>query len=329
MTTIGPATGRTLRVAAQVALNAPSIFNTQPWRWVVEDHAMQLWADRSRQLLVADPDGRLLTVSCGAALHHARVALAVAGHHAQVRPLPDAAEPDLLAEVSLGTDADPGTEDWAAYAAISQRRTDRRAFTGQPVPVAVIQRLIALTEREGAHLAVLRGGEIDDLAILAARAAELQFADPAYRHELAAWTLTAPQSPANGSGVPAETAVSPSARRVPIREFAPPGGSALDPGSENDGGTLYAVLFTDEDTPSAWLRAGQALSALLLAATAAGLAGSPISDVTEHTLTRERLRHVLAGIGAPQLAVRIGYPPDGTPPASPRRRLGEVVNLSS
>ncbi|MEV6966035.1 nitroreductase [Hamadaea sp. NPDC051192] len=329
MRTIGPADGRTLRVAAQVALNAPSIFNTQPWRWVVQEDSMQLWADRARQLLVADPDGRLLTVSCGAALHHARVALAVAGHAADVRTLPDPAEPDLLAEVRLGDAADPATEDRAAYAAISQRRTDRRAFTGQPVPVAVIQRLIGLAEHQGAHLAVLRGGEIDDLAILAARAAELQFADPAYRHELAAWTANAPKAPANGSGVPSETAVSPSPRRVPVREFAPPSAGTLDPGDEGDAGTLYAVLFTDEDTPPAWLHAGQALSALLLGATAAGLAASPISDVTEHTLTRERLRHVLAGIGAPQLALRVGYAPDGTPPASPRRRLGEVVNLSS
>ncbi|NUR74443.1 MAG: nitroreductase [Hamadaea sp.] len=327
MTTNGPATGRTLRVAAQVALNAPSIFNTQPWRWVVEEQSMQLWADRARQLLVADPDGRLLTVSCGAALHHAKVALAVAGHTADVQLMPDPAEPDLLAEVRIGPDHEPTSDERAAYAAISQRRTDRRAFTGEPVPVLVVQRLIALAEREGTHLAVLRGGEIDDLAILAARAAELQFADPAYRHELAAWTA-APNAPANGSGVPAETAVSPSPRRVPIREFAPPGLPTLDPGDGTDAGTLYAVLFSDEDGPAAWLRAGQALSALLLAATAAGLAGSPISDVTEHTLTRERLRHVLAGIGAPQLALRIGYPPAGTPPASPRRRLGEVVNLT-
>jgi len=328
MTTIGPVAGRPLRVAAQVALGAPSIFNTQPWRWVVTDDAMQLQADRSRQLLVADPDGRLLTISCGAALHHARVALAVIGYGADVQLFPDAADPDLLAEVRLGSPHEPTLEERTVYAAVSQRRTDRRAFTGEVVPADVIRRLIIVAEREGAHLAVLRGGEVEDLAVLAARAAELQLADPAYRHELAAWVGARP-APVNGSGVPPETAVSPSPRRVPVREFAPLSGQTLDPGELTDAGATYAVLFTDEDTPTSWLRAGQALSAILLTATAAGLSSSPISDVTEHALTRERLRHLLAGIGAPQLAVRVGYSPDGAPPASPRRSLGEVVNLTS
>lgn len=328
MNTLGPGADRTLRVAAQVALAAPSIFNTQPWRWVVTDAALQLYADRTRQLLVADPDGRLLTISCGAALHYARIALAVSGWQPQVRLLPDPADPDLLAEVRIDGEHEPAMAERAAYAAIRQRRTDRRAFTAEPVPSPVVDDLVGAAEGEGVYLAILREAQVHDLASLAARAAQLQLADPAYRRELAAWSNQAPLSPANGDGVPAPTAVAPSRRRVPVREFAPLGGPTLDPGDETDEGARYVVLFTDEDTPMSWLRAGQALSAVLLAATTAGLSSSPISDVTELSVTREGLRHVLADIGVPQLAVRIGYPPAGSPPASPRRSLGEVVNLS-
>ena len=64
-----------LHEAARQALAAPSIFNSQPWRWVVLPGALQLWADRSRQLVTADPQGRLLTLSCGVAAHHALVAI--------------------------------------------------------------------------------------------------------------------------------------------------------------------------------------------------------------------------------------------------------------
>src|SRR5215218_353924 len=92
---------RVLRVAAQVSLNAPSIFNTQPWRWQVGAKSLTLWADRSRQLLVADPDGRLLTVSCGVALDHALTALAVSHRTAEVSRLPDPTQPDLLAEIEV------------------------------------------------------------------------------------------------------------------------------------------------------------------------------------------------------------------------------------
>jgi hypothetical protein len=91
-----------LREAAEHALAAPSIFNTQPWRWQITDGTLRLWADRGRQLLVADPEGRLLTVSCGVALHHARVALTAARHETVVRRLPDPANPDLLAEIQIG-----------------------------------------------------------------------------------------------------------------------------------------------------------------------------------------------------------------------------------
>src|SRR5436305_2280585 len=75
-----------LRRAAIDAGSAPSVHNTQPWRWRTRSAALELWADRGRQLRVSDPDGRMLTLSCGAALHHAVVALAVQGLRGVVVP---------------------------------------------------------------------------------------------------------------------------------------------------------------------------------------------------------------------------------------------------
>jgi hypothetical protein len=74
-----------------------------------------------------------------------------------------------------------------------------------------------------------------------------------------------------------------------------------------------------------WLRAGEALSAVLLTATSHGLGTAPISDVTELAVTRDELRRRLPGIGVPQLAVRMGQPSPGTPPAPPRRDSAEAV----
>ena len=84
-----PDAERVLRQVAATAALAPSIFNTQPGRWQVGRRLLRLWADHDRQLLVADPEGRLLTISCGVGLHHARVALAATGHQAAVYRLPD------------------------------------------------------------------------------------------------------------------------------------------------------------------------------------------------------------------------------------------------
>jgi nitroreductase len=313
----GPVAERVLRVAAQVAQAAPSIFNTQPWSWHVEDRTLRLRADRSRQLLVSDPDGRLLVVSCGAALHHARITLAVMGQGVRVRRLPDPAEPDLLAVLELAGDHAATPAEQAVYAAIAQRRTDRRAYSAVPVASSDASALIDAAEEAGAHLHLVRDAQVAELASVAAQASQFQLADPAYRRELASWV-----SP---SGVPLETVVPGTPRRVPVRDFAPMGGAELDAGKHTDAGARYAVVFTDGDEPIDWLRAGEALSAVLLTATATGLATAPISDITETALTRERMRHMLAGVGYPQLGLRIGYAPLGDPPAAPRRRFTDVI----
>src|SRR4051812_29524525 len=82
--------------AAATAGHAPSIHNTQPWRWHVRPGVLDLYAVRDRQLAVTDPEGRLLTISCGTALHHATVALAATGWAATVTRLPGG-DPDHLA----------------------------------------------------------------------------------------------------------------------------------------------------------------------------------------------------------------------------------------
>jgi hypothetical protein len=90
----------------------------------------------------------------------------------------------------------------------------------------------------------------------------------------------------------------------------------------------YAVVFTDDDTPRSWLRAGEALSATLLTATMLRLATSPISDVIEVPSSRGLLREMLGGLGYPMIGVRIGVPADGPAPPAPRRPADEIIETS-
>ena len=55
----------------RLAARAPSLHNTQPWRFKVSQDALELYADPKRQLRV-DPDGREMLISCGAALYGLR-----------------------------------------------------------------------------------------------------------------------------------------------------------------------------------------------------------------------------------------------------------------
>ena len=123
-----------LATAAATAGYAPSIHNTQPWRWRVQPDRLELYAERDRQLAATDPDGRLLMLSCGVALHHARLALAAEGLTAQVRRLPDPAEPDLLAVIVPTGRTTATGEAMRLVQTMELRHTDRRPVGDEPVP---------------------------------------------------------------------------------------------------------------------------------------------------------------------------------------------------
>ncbi len=311
-----------LRDAARTALAAPSVFNTQPWRWEAGPDRLCLYADRRRLLPIADPAGRLLTVSCGAALHHARTALAAAGHDVEVRLMPDQADPDLLAALRITGPHRPALAELQLRAAIKRRHTDRRPFTSEPVADAVCWALIVAGEREHAHVHLVDVDQIAVLAMAAVRAGALQLSDADYRAELADWTHRPPWS---GEGVSTETTVRAVPRRVPVRDYAPFGGQTMHAGRDTDAGARYLVVFTDEDTPVAWLHAGQALSAVLLTAAVHGLGSAPISDVTEVADTRDELRRLLPGLGEPQVCIRIGHAQPGEPALTTRRPAEESI----
>ncbi len=309
--------------AVLAALRAPSLFNSQPWRWRLHDDSAELWADRRRQLSVVDPQGRLLILSCGIALHHARLALQADGHQPQIVRFPDPDHPDLLALLrDVGSrPATPG--DIRAYQAMMARRTDRRPYSG-PDDIAADQLagLRDAAEAEGAHLHVLPDEQVALLNVAAAHAADDERDDPAYREELERWT----HRPADaGDGVPVETTVGPVPRRVPIRDFAP-GAAGLRPGPGTDRNARYALLFTDTDTAADWLVAGEAMSSVLITASGWGIATNPVSDVVETIVARQQLATMLAGLGCPQMVIRMGLTePLSRAPATPRRRPDDVI----
>jgi nitroreductase len=111
------------------ATTAPSIHNTQPWRFRVHAGAIELYADLGRALKVADPDGRALHLSCGAALFNLRLAVLVSGDEPVVRLLPSVAPDTPLASVRLGADHQTSQRELTLYHALWHRHTNR-----MPVP---------------------------------------------------------------------------------------------------------------------------------------------------------------------------------------------------
>jgi nitroreductase len=313
-----------LTTAARAAGRAPSIHNTQPWRWRIGSD-LELYADRSRQLSVTDREGRLLMLSCGAALNHAVTALAADGWRADVERLPDPSRPDLLARVSPGewTPVEPDAQ--RRLAAMGTRYTDRRPVSDRPVDAAAVARLAQVVHAAGARLHVLDRNQVIDLAAAAAHAQATQALDPEWRAELEYW---AGRDRSSGSGVPVDVIPADEPQTtVPARDFGASG--ALPVGSGHDDAAVYAILYGDDDTPVSWLRAGEALSAAWLTATELDVTVLPMSAVVEVIPTREELRRLLGHVGFPYLVVRLGRgdPDRAMPPSTPRLPLEQIVEV--
>jgi nitroreductase len=318
----------TLHRALESAVRAPSVYNTQPWRWRASTSAgVDLFADPDRHLIVIDSDGRDLLLSCGAALHHLVVALAGLGWSTHVDRFPDPENIHHLAHVKPVIAAPPA--DVAQLArAIPQRRTDRRRFSAEPVDEELLETLIGHAAACGTELHVVPGSAPRERLIeIIIRSASLQRQQAGYAAELARWTGRyagagdgiASSAVPFGIGCPGE---------VPMRAFTR-GGLAQSPHSfEHEDASALMVLSTPRDDIVAALRAGEATSAVLLAATNMGLATTPLSQPLEVPQTRASIRdHIVGPRLFPQMLLRVGWPQPGCPdlPPAPRRRLEHVL----
>lgn len=317
--TLGPALDACLRAAVA----APSLHNSQPWRFVPRPGGVDLYADRTRLLDVVDPRGRELTISLGAALLNLRVAVLRNGRVPVTRLLPDAADPDLVASVRLGPAADPDPTVRALADAIPRRRTNRRPFTRVLIPPEVLAELSAAAEVEGARLTVADDLGRDQLLELARSADRQLRAQPRYRDELTTWTTV---DRARADGVP-RAVFGPwdALETLPLRDFGLTRPAEPRRTAHFEARPTLVVLATAGDTPEQWLRAGQALERVLLTATVRGLATTPISQPLEVPRLRDLLTDPATGT-CPQVILRLGYGP--TSAVSPRRPLSEVLEWS-
>ncbi|WP_433221561.1 hypothetical protein ACQP00_20985 [Dactylosporangium sp. CS-047395] len=212
--------------AALAALDAPSILGTQPWRWRVDNARAELHADPGRRLPADDPDGRLMMISCGAALHHARVALAAEGVGVQVLRFPDPADRDLLAVLRYTGPIGRQLHAQRLRRAIAVRRSDQRPFADQPTPEATVKLLEAAAEEAGARLVQFNGPGTTDAADRYARHAVITtIGDQRTDWLVAGEALSAVLLNATTHGL-ATSCMSDLAAAVPPVQSQPPLGSA-------------------------------------------------------------------------------------------------------
>ncbi|MFC4549850.1 nitroreductase family protein, partial [Halorussus sp. GCM10023401] len=320
------------------AVLAPSSHNTQPWLFTVSDDRVEVYADRDRWLTVADPDKRELFLSVGAALENLLVAAEHFGMGHDVEYFPGSesnhAATVTLSERDRSDDTDESTSaresasahesaspnessprDSRLFDAIPRRRTNSGRYQERTIPREDLRALRELcVEEDIAVQFVTDPADKGAVADLVERATRRQFADPAYRRELARWV---------GRGAFGDSFPEAKVGKVLLRYLNVGRQQGRSDAALVRDSPVLVVIRTVGDRRTAWVRAGQVFERASLLATVLGLQTHPMSAPLEEPALRRELSDLLGAADdgrewPPQHLFRLGYGKTIAEP-SPRR----------
>lgn len=312
-------------VLARAVVQAPSVHNTQPWTLELPAGEAVLRERDDCALPYHDPGGRDRAISCGAAIANLELGMRVVGRDVDVRLLPDAGRPDVVARLIGGDGYLPSATDMRRYSAIPRRRSYRQAFRRNPAPPHEVDQLVAVACDESVRVRVLR--KRSDLLALADMieyaAAALQH-DRGYQRELAIWTNPDEASHRHGTGL-ARGAVPQTT--LPWAGLAR-GGIALpdrDKLAQRLERETVLMFLTPDDDRLDHLRTGIVMERTWLTAVACGLAAAVQTQTLQLPEARKHLMKNLGLTEYPQLLMRVGLPGTQALPQSPRKHVADLL----
>jgi len=304
MNTISVLTEDEVGILLTAAVHAPSIHNTQPWRFEVQGPVIDVLLDEERTLPVADPSGRSARIGIGAAAFNIQVAAAMLGHESRIVPNPDPLHPQLAARIFLAARNVPAPSLGRLYGELDRRHTYRGPLLDHAVASKVLRQLEEAARTEGAQLHWLGRTELIQLRTLLRRADAEDLQDEDRLHERQQWVGAGravdgiPQS-ALGALPTAPAFV----RDLAVGDELPERGHAT-----YERQPAIAVLSTPAEDTAGWVRAGLALQRVLLVATSYDLTASFLNQVLERPAPRLEIRELIGDRSWPQMVIRIGYP---------------------
>ena len=335
---------RRILTALQEATLAPSIHNSQPWRFRISGDAVSVLLDASVTPRLVDPSGRWALQSIGAVVASLEIALATAtGHAVATEYFPDGEaegsgptaggqrwDGRVLAVVRQGGSDAPATEAAARlFPALSQRHTSRSPLLGGAPSDSEWQQVVAASSAGS-----VRGFQVpqalgERLLELTALADAQRVDDPAYLAEVQKWI-----DHSGKVGIPhAAAGASDSAGAYPGRNFARSLSGVADwSGKETfeDPPALF-VVASSGDSARDQVLGGYGLQRALLEATSLGLGTGVLGQALEEAASHEAVNAAVSSALGEELVVhqilRLGHPDQPLLPAArtPRRKVSELL----
>ncbi|TDW21981.1 Acg family FMN-binding oxidoreductase [Kribbella kalugense] len=302
---------RDLDILLAAAVAAPSMHNTQPWRFEVDGQVIDVYLDGSRTLPAEDPTGRAMRIAAGAATFNLRCAAESLGYGTWFGLAPYPEEPDLLARVVLEP-AGARNESLCDLAEeIPHRHTDRNPTDATSVSEQLRVQLMQAAYAEGAELNWLEQDDVRAVLDLVLDTDLREIGDWHRRTERARWVGGERAT----DGIPS-SALGPRAASYPspVRDLATRPDDHLRPIGKFEPHPALAVLSTSSDKPADQVAAGAALERVLLTATRAGLSASFLNQPLEFDDLRREVQSLTQQQGHAHMVIRFGHnhPHDGT-----------------
>jgi nitroreductase len=298
------------------AILAPSSHNSQPWMFNVSEGNIQVFADKSRWLKVADADRREQYLSLGCALENLIIAAEHFGYNCSVSyfPGPD----DLVATVTLLPNSRPPPDSRLFYA-ITSRQTNRNPYEPQAISEADFETIKSLSFDPDVGIFITRDSAIKkSFRDLVVQANGIQYSDVNYKSELGRWL---------GLGVMGPTGIEAKMAQMAV-VFLDVGSEQTKKDADLINSTLYlGFISTANNDRISSIKAGRTLERFWLATTALGIGLHPMSQALEVPQTKANLTVLLpaqSGMLQVQQAFRLGYA-KSTSEHSTRRPLQEVL----
>ncbi len=296
--------------------------NTQPWTFHLTDAGIDIVPDFSRRLAVVDPNDRELWISLGCALENLLLAAQAGGFTAAVN-YPDSTE-TISVQLTAGDKyASP------LYQAISTRQNTRSEYDGRLIPNDQYDAIQALLLEPGVMLKTAPTPE--DMKVLDEYVREgnrIQYGDPAFLDELIFWLrFNKKEALKTMDGLYSRCSGNPEVPRWLGKSFVQ--GTKPEQQADADSKKLMSsggavVISTEQDAPSAWVRAGQVYQRLALQLTVFGVKSAFLNQPIEVVSLRSQFQSAFGlGSALPQLLMRYGYA--DALPRSLRRPVTEVI----
>lgn len=306
------------------AIKAPSGHNTQPWKFKINEHSIDIYPDYGKALPVVDPDNRELFVSLGCATENLCIAATIKGYRSEVSV---AADGLIHIDLQRDTTITPSP----LFPQIAMRQTNRNVYDGRIIPVDSICELQATEKEPAVGVRFFRNGshEFNMIADLILAGNSRQMDDEHFIAELKQW-MRYNKKHADGTHDGLSYAVF-GAPNLPRFISQPVMGMFINGKQQNKGdrkkiaSSSHLVLFTTEaNTIEQWVALGRTLERYLLKMTAMGIA---IGYMNQPNEVKDLALTMTSSLGLdsqyPTVLIRIGYSEKA--PYSQRRPVETVL----